>query len=419
MTLYEQVFPEQAEDARLWKTRLGVPEELTSERLSSGQIARYLGFQMPELSDVARSVEDSKWLSYQNGNFLVEIRDNDSFERKLKTHESMVWMSDLDDVLMDTTTWHQREHEIILEFLQSNCINADIKQVKAIYELSKIYVPGVADVQTRYTPHLNLILIYQFIRRQKDDHMTPAEALNRLVIDQCDIQDRVKQIGENVLSDYQYNELILKRLLANNPPAECLHIPLIRDLFGRDKITEDKISEGKTNEDHLGDDTTMRIIITRGKIEGPLGQVYKVHGSGIMTLPSVDAVVYTNDVKVRALFSLDILIPMLKDRMVFLYDDNPSEINPFYEQLAQGSKRTKFNIELIHTRHSTAKRRDKKIMVPLDGTIVEQPPLAGTGYTYMKDGSREVDSFDNAPPGQETTFFDHHAPGGTGVIVVI
>lgn len=137
-----------------------------------------------------------------------------------------------------------------------------------------------------------------------------------------------------------------------------------------------------------------------------------------MTLPSVDAVVYTNDVKVRALLSLDIFMPTLKqNRIVLLYDDNPSEIMPFYQSLAE---RNPFCIELIHTRLAGAKRRDKKVMVPdAQGEISEKSSSASVGYTYNNGESKPVESFDDASPDQEVTIFDHYVVNGKGLVVVI
>ncbi len=85
---------------------------------------------------------------------------------KFQTKKSeLVLLFDLDDTLLNTTTWHSKEQDIIRTYLAEQHVEADTHIVKELYELSKIFVPQIAEVQTRYTPVLNMILIDQYIRR--------------------------------------------------------------------------------------------------------------------------------------------------------------------------------------------------------------------------------------------------------------
>ena len=402
MNLQEKLFAGNESD--YWRSKLDIPNTLASERILASKIVQQLDLQHQGLEEVALSVRDHVWLDYDEGKYFVEIPNFHSFAQKLKQNGNMVVMADIDDTLFNTTMWHQKEYAIILNYLHALGVGGEIKDVAALYELSKIHIPRVAEAQTRYTPLLNLILIDQFARRQRHEGMNTAEALYWMTAEQNTIQGQVRQIGEGVLHDYRFDEKLLATLLTENPPSEYLHIPLIYDLFGWDVDCEDN--------------TVLRVIITRGKIEGPLGQVYKVHQSGMMTLPSIDAVVYTNDIKVEALLSLNILLPRIgQNRSILLYDDNPSEIVPFYERLAA---KNPLSIELIHTRHATSKRRNKKVMVPDgQGNLIQQEPLATIGYAYHKKRSSSIESFDEAPSEEEATIFDHHTADGKGLAVLI
>jgi|GEM_PF-3146559 len=397
------------EDRRLWKTKLRIPDGLNIREIPPSELRDRLGLQGPDLEEVYRSALKNQWFDCDNGNFLLEIPNNERLRKKIgsltETEKSeLVLLFDMDDTLLDTSEWHGKEQDIIGMYLVEQHVETNPQIVKELYELSKIFVPQIAEVQTRYTPVLNMILVDRYIRRQKSDGFSYEQALQLCRDEHKSIQDRINAIGEGALLDYHYDSALLSRILRNNPLPEYVNAPLVRDLF---TVGPD------------GDDV-LRLIITRGKIEGPLGQIYKVHSGDFTKLDSLDMVIYTNDVKINALARVTNIFKELQSKQFILFDDNPSEIVPFYEQIeAQGMNPLK--MEIVHVRNAEAKRRNKKVMIrDANGERCIDPEIT-LGYAYSKDGkiTIPIESFDEIPQEYTGTVFDHFSLNATGMSQVV
>lgn len=400
------------EDRRLWKTKLRIPDGLNIREIQPIELRERLGLQSPDLEEVYRSALKNQWFDCDEGNFLIEIPNNERLQKKIgsptdTSKSELVLLFDLDDTLLNTTAWHAKEQEIIRTYLSEQHIEANEQTVKELYELSKIFVPGAAEVQTRYTPILNMILIDQFIRRQKNDGFSSEEALQLCQAEHGRIQDRINTIGEGALRDYHFDPTLLSRILKENPLPEYMNASLNQDVF---TVGPD------------GDDL-IRMIITRGKIEGPLGQIYKVHSGDFTELESLDMIIYTNDVKINALARVTNIFKELQSKQIILFDDNPSEIVPFCEQIEeQGMNPLK--MEIVHVRHSDAKRRDKKVMIHDASGERCVKPETSFGYAYFTDEENNqimipIDSFADVPPGYTGTIFDHFSLNNNGMSQVV
>lgn len=395
MNLAERDHVDGLEDSRLWRAKLSGPEQTDFKEIPLSSLRSRLELQGSEMDDVYQSAKKNTWLDC-GGQCILEITNPETLQKKLGTPGStsaseLVLLSDLDDTLFDTTSWHGHEQEIIRTHLQELSVEADEHTVQQLYEFSKVFIPQVAEVQTRYTPLLNMILIDQFIRRQQVDGLSASDALVQCSLERVSIQDRINRIGEGALHDYRYNANLFSVLMAKNQPDNYLNRSLIDDLFdmGPD-----------------GTDNILRFIITRGKIEGPLGQVYKVHSGDFTTKPSLDMVIYTNDVKINALTHLATIYPQLRSKQMFLYDDNPSEIVPFCEQMEKYGMNP-FKLEIIHVRHSQAKRRDKAVVIHQGDKEVTVEPLLRSGYYKQNTGDIPMEQFNEMPIGSKGTIFDH------------
>ncbi len=293
---------------------------------------------------VLDSVLNSSWYAIDQGRIIIEVR-NPKFNHKIG---NAAYIIDYDDCIMSTTLWHQHEFAGIAlsRSLHDRDIHIGAEQASDIYELSKIKVPGKVDHEPRYTPLLNLTLL-SHLAKFLESRQTPEEAWqNMLGVKERYVQE-ILQHGEGALVKAFIDDDILAIFLANTPANFVYH-----DLL-----------------DHLLHDTyrkELRIIATRGKIEGLLGQVYKLHMSGVMN-SKVDLVVYSNDIKAEALILLSRLIPWIKDVLIRVFDDNPAEVLP-YTDLAR-SKGIQ-NLEIIQVRHPLAK--------PRKTVIREEPALSFT-----------------------------------------
>lgn len=405
-------------DLYLWKVILNTAQlsEVQNQPIPRSEIKRYLQLETCNDEGVVRSIERSNWLTCQDGRHVIEVRNSiGDLARKMREGE-VLYMSDLDDTLIDTTGWHQKEFDLIQKLLGEKGVEASIADIERMYELSKIKVPGKADIQTRYTPQLNLILLEQYRRRRLDQKMSSTETMVWIEQQQQRIQEVVSTAGEEALNDYILNTEFQREMVSQNPTSDFVHLPLIRDLFDW--------GDGMTN------DSVIRVIITRGKIESPLGQVYKVHQSGIMELPSVDIVVYTNDIKVEALLHLQANFPGIMKRWILLYDDNPNEIVPFYEQIEETGI-SPFPIELVQVRHSSSKRRDKPVIVPnkKEGGTRQVPPDVSLGYallsteisitSFEQEVQPESSGNDHITSEKTATIFDHHVSDERGMGTVL
>jgi len=394
MNLAEKPHFDSTEDSRLWRTKLSGPEHIEVQEISTKILRSRLELHGPEMNDVYESAKKNRW--FDCGHFMLEITNPETLKNKLgvpgtTSASDLVLLSDLDDTLFDTTLWHAHEQEIICSYLNENGVEADEHIVQQLYESSKIFIPRVAEVQERYTPLLNMILIDQFIRRQHVEGLSPSEALEQCKLEHASIQNRINRIGEGALNDYAYNSKLFSLLMTTNHPDKYLNRNLIDDLFD--------------SESH-GDDNILRFIITRGKIEGPLGQVYKVHSGDFTTKPTLDMVIYTNDVKISALTQLTTMFPELRSKQMFLYDDNPSEIVPFCEQMTRYGVNP-LKLEIIQVRHSQAKRRDKPVIIHTDSKDTTIEPLVRSGYFIQNEEEIPMEKFDEMPPGTIGTIFDH------------
>lgn len=397
------------EDRRLRQTELQIPAGIHAVKIEPKHLRKRLDLTGIGLEEIYRSTEKNKWMECEYGNFLIESPDFDTLGKKLSMTQKgskgeLVILADMDDTLFQTTLWHKKEQSKILAYLEKHHVEASEQMVQDIYEFSKVYVPGVAEVQTRYTPVLNMILLDQFMRRQIKDHLSSEKAFEQCQKDHTFMQERIQAIGEGALQDYVFDPSLLMHLIKTNSTKRYMKVPLIRDLFA---VGPD------------GPDSVVRIIITRGKIEGPLGQIYKVHQADFSMLPSLDMVIYTNDVKITALASVVKMFPQLKDKQIFLYDDNPSEIVPFYEDIEkQGMNPLK--LEIVQVRHSDSKRRDKKVTMADKNGNVRVIPSTCLGYEYRKRRkARPIEAFDEIQEGSTATIFDHFAVNNRGVSQVV
>jgi len=429
--LLNVVYPQYAEDERLWTARLGVPQGREVEEIRRGLIVERLGLQGPSLETIQRSVEKSQWMA--SDGHMVEIPDFRGLIRKIKGTKlpggmrinptSEIILVDVDDTILRTTAWHAREYEIIGAYFDKKGVRGGAGVAKELYESSKILIPGLVDVQPRYTPRLNLILVQRYIERYKEFGGDIAIAFAKTLEDRELFQQMVSSMGEGILEGSKFDRQLLSRLINHNPTSDFTNAALIKDLFNgeSDMVSDDEQGSSLSSDEVEVPDSTVRIVITRGKIEGPLGQVYKVHQSGLMTLPSVDLVIYTNDIKFNALSSVMDLLPDLSrrnERMV-LYDDNPTEIIPVYEELAKGP--CPLSIEVVQVRHSDSKRRDKLVIVKNDKDELEiQEPSNSFGYRYSSDDkSDSIESFkEEVPFGVRATIFDHHRLSGKAIDLV-
>ncbi len=398
------------EDRALWKSKLQIPDGLDMRPIPPTDLRRRLGLQGSDLEEVYRSSLKNQWFDCDNGNFLLEIPSNERLRNKLgnpsDTNKSeLVWLFDLDDTLLNTTAWHDKEQKIIRSYLNKQHVVSSEAGINAIYEISKVLIPNVAEVQARYTPLLNMILIDQYIRRQKHDGLSASDALVCCRVERNYIQDLINVIGEGVLQDYKYDQSLLAKILHENSTNRYINAPLIKDLF----------TVGKDSNDNV-----LRIIITRGKIEGPLGQIYKVHNGDFTKLESLDMVIYTNDVKINALARVTNIFKELRSKQIILYDDNPSEIVPFLEQIeAQGMN--SFKMEIVHVRHSDAKRRDKKVVISSHDSEQVVDPENSLGYAYTRSGKKAIpiESFKEIPPNHSGTIFDFFSLNDKGMSQVV
>lgn len=311
---------------------------------------------------VANSVKGSIWGKADNGRIILECRNLGILQQPTG---GSVNVYDFDDCLMSSSAWHRREYELVEqnETLRAQCADISSQNAADIYELSKILIPSVAEKEPRYTPRLNLVLLSLYADILQEGHrreLTREQEWEMLLRWRETIHQQVQTLGEGALRAYAVNPTI-QNIFANNSPADFLYAEFVRDLLGQTRSSD------------------IRIIATRGKIEGPLGQVDKVHRSGMMRQrawlgQSVDLVVYSNDVKAEALLSTMNLLPSVGDKLVRVYDDNPNEILP-YLKLARilGAQ----NIEVIQVSHPDAKRKDLNVGI--------EPTLSYTrGRTRLK-----------------------------------
>ncbi len=302
------------------------------ELLTAGTALKRLEFSYPDIpSTMLDSIIASEWASIDNGRMYLEVR-NPGFLRK---SGNTVYLTDFDDCVLSTTDWHNREYELVSQCpeLCAQQIEISPKQAKNVYEMSKILIPGKVEHEPRYTPRLNLILLTH-IATQLSYGYPPEVVWNALPSVRDAIVSNVARQGEGELGFLRIDDRILK-LFQENSPAQFLQKKFMDEL-------------------HQKDEGEFHIIVTRGKPEGLLGQIYKVHTSGALE-KSVDIVMYTNDIKAEALVQLSRIVPWMKSAPILIYDDNPNEVLPYLRFIHE---RNIDNIELVHVRHNNSKRKD-------------------------------------------------------------
>jgi hypothetical protein len=397
MQLKEVVFEQSQNGHQEWEKSL-LRSDKSIKRISSNDIAERLDMNDVLPKDIVFSIEQSVWYECVGGKYLIEIRNPYTLPVQLDKAD-LVLVSDMDDTLFKTTEWHEKEYEYICEYWRKIGIKGGVEEAKKIYEMSKIFVPGLAEKELRYTPRLNFILLNQFRQAQQKSSLDVEAAIEYLQKQRDYIQDRIMDFGESVMYDYKSDSELLTKVLAENHPSDYMHLPLIRDLFDSTNDAENSV---------------MRIVMTRGKIEGPLGQVYKMHQSGMAMLPSVDMIIYTNDRKIEGLLYFANIFPQLKSKNIILYDDNPSETAPFYELIIKKGINP-FKLEVVEVRHVKSKRRDKKVMVHnLENELVEKVPYASEGYAVRHGESFTIEKWGDIPETDDetqATIFDHYNIG--------
>lgn len=331
----------------------GTPQipELTPEYSLDGDllVANILGDQIRsnlELKGARKglmnSVKESLWARVHGGRMLLEVRTLSFLQQPTLGSVNII---DFDDCLFSATRWHDMEYRLLEEdtALRQQGIEISYERAKQIYDLSKILIPKVAEKEPRYTPKLNLILLNllaESLCGGRTQEEAWADVLRRLKI----ISDQVEERGEGTLDGYTLSNPAIQKVFENNSPQGFVHNSFVDYVLS------------STGEDDI------RIITTRGKIEGPLGQIDKLHSSGVMNRRSrsgsvIDLVVYSNDVKAEALIAIMKMLPGISGRQITVYDDNPVEIDP-YLKVAESLGAP--NIEVIQVVHPDAKRKDYK-----------------------------------------------------------
>lgn len=307
---------------------------VTIEIVPQSVLASELGLLHPNFSqENLQSIAKSEWYSIDGGKYYIEVRNRNFSEKLLEG----AYIIDFDDCVFKSTQWHKREYERVAtsEELQRRGIYITEDEAREIYQHSKIRIPGKSEREPRYTPLLNMILLTQFAA-ELEAGSDREQAWQEMIRAKDEIVTIVSRTSEQCLSSYPLDQHIVDIFL-NNHPSTFVYTDLVNLIFANPIISHD-----------------LKIIATRGKIEGPLGQVYKLHTSGIIDR-GVDLVLYTNDLKAEAIILLSHLFPQLQQMNIRAIDDNPNEILP-YRELARS--RGISNLKLIHVRHPDAKRRD-------------------------------------------------------------
>jgi len=281
--------------------------------------------------ELKTSVRKSAWYSTDNGRVIVEIRNHD----KLKNPpQGLLYISDLDDTLFGATAWHNEEFRRLSTDpkLRKRGINFFEDQGRDLYDHSKMTLPGIGE--PRYTPLVNTILdsIYAWAleKGQPPEQAREAtlSAFNR-------IKDDIASNGESCLDNYPLDEDVVECLLGNHT------VEFVYEHFAKYFL------EGT-------EERSTRAMVTRGKIEGPFGQVYKVHTAGVLDRGlGTDVVLYTNDLKADALPILYQLFPNAVNNGTRIFDDNPTEVDKYVSWAGDHGVR---NWEVIRVIHPGIKR---------------------------------------------------------------
>lgn len=280
---------------------------------------------------LVNSVRKSHWFSIENGRIYIEVKSN-AFRGEVRRRFQAIRGVDFDDCLVSATSWHNREFRLMEQF------GVELHIAGNIYEMSKILVPGKAIGEGRYTPRLNMALLTTYV-----DLLNRGIPTNRAFEETSDWREAVSNLIQ------EKGEVVVKRQAVD---------PKISELFLRNRISRFLYQDFADAVFDPRGPAALRFIATRGKIEGPLGQVYKIHTSGVLRR-SVDMVIYTNDIKAETLIYLGNLLPdQVKRKTIYLFDDNIDEVVPY---LKTASDRGIDNIWVVQVSHPDSKRKDSRI----------------------------------------------------------
>lgn len=286
--------------------------------------------------DLKESIMKSQWFSIGNGRTMIEVRNSQALD---ESNNGRVVATDFDDTIMDTSGWHKEEYTLLSESdeLRKRGIDISYDKAKELYELSKITLPQVKE--PRYTPRVNLILASTYAKALERGEPEP-QAWEKVLTIFNQLKDDVYHKGEEELSSKAIDSEIID-IFAHNHTSSFIYQDFVSDIL-----------EGSEPGD-------ARVVLTRGKIEGPLGQIHKVHSSGIMD-KGIDLIMYTIDLKADTLELIQSLFKEQVRRGIIIYDDNPKEIK-YYVDWVKNHKVGK--VEVIGVRHPKAKRKDFKVEV--------------------------------------------------------
>jgi hypothetical protein len=311
------------------------------------------------------SVQKGIWYRSLDGKTVIEVRHQD----KLKKSQGLLEVSDFDDTLMKATLWHQEEYKRVAgsDALRDRGITISYDKAKQMYEFSKVTPPNVNE--PRYTPRINLILA-SYYAQALEKGQPHEQAWEGMLTIQNEIKTKLMTAeDENFLLEYSLDPDIVDCLLDNHT-IDYLNTDFVEDFL-----------EGTEEHD-------IRAVATRGKIEGPFGQIYKVHTSEIVDRGyGLDIVLYSNDLKAEALAAFYQLVPQALQNGTRVYDDNPSEIDKF---IAWGKDHGIRNLEVIRVNHPDAKRKDFVVDTPKIMQTHEQTGTKYDLYFASEDAKRDV-----------------------------
>lgn len=307
------------------------------EQIPKEQALSRLGFTSHEYSPgLIDSITASDWYAVDGGRIITEVRNPDIL---VVPRPGMIKISDLDDTIMSATRWHANEYLLMAQFfIQRGLLHGDVNdvigQMKNLYESSKLIVPGKAEEEARYTPMANIALLSKYSQSIQSGQ---SEALAYEAT--LALAREIAQNGGAHLDVYPMDSDISRILIDENPTAKYVYSDYVREVFSP------YASSGPKG---------LHVIATRGAIEGPLGQIHKVHSSGIME-EGVDMTIYTNDLKSEVLRLIAQFLPWTDGQLTQFIDDNPKEVAKLLNEVKKyGIK----NFEVAMVRHADAKRRD-------------------------------------------------------------
>ncbi|MBI2338444.1 hypothetical protein HYU95_04650 [Candidatus Daviesbacteria bacterium] len=301
------------------------------------------------------SISRSDWFSIEGGRIYIEVRNLFAFSHDSMDKLRVIKGVDFDDCLASATRWHRKEQELMEQHF-----GIPLHSGKALYEASKIMVPGKAVGEKRYTPRLNLALLTAY-RDLIERRVPEGTALDEATEWAKDVAELVKSRGEIAIAR-QVVDPQISEVFYNNRISRFLY----QDFAGAVFNTKSPAALG--------------FIATRGKIEGSLGQVYKIHTSGVLKRSNVDMVIYTNDIKAETLLHLSNLLPgHIKKKAFYLFDDNVAEIVPYLET---ADSHGMSNVWVVQVCHPDAKRKNDKVdLEPV--RIVGRPSNGGPVLNYF------------------------------------